>query len=173
MELTESPMVVCDAGPIIHLDELDCLNLLAGFSSVLVPSEVARECEQHRPDIARRLPGVAKIVSEIPRPSIHLQSLATSLGLAIGEVAAISLMEHSGARILLCDDAAARLAAESMGFRVHGTMGLLIRAIRAGTKSKPEVVHLLGFLPQRSTLHISRRLLRDIIQQVSESGHNE
>ncbi len=38
---------------------------------------------------------------------------------------------------------------------------------------KSEVVHLLGLLPERSTLHIARRLLRDITQQVAESGHND
>ena len=28
---TRPPTVVCDAGPVIHLDELDCLDLLVGF----------------------------------------------------------------------------------------------------------------------------------------------
>jgi len=27
-----APEVVCDAGPLIHLDELDCLDLLTDFS---------------------------------------------------------------------------------------------------------------------------------------------
>ena len=27
---TETPIVICDAGPIIHLDELDCLCHRAG-----------------------------------------------------------------------------------------------------------------------------------------------
>ena len=30
------PLVVCDAGPLIHLDELDALGLLADFAEVLV-----------------------------------------------------------------------------------------------------------------------------------------
>jgi len=29
--------VVCDAGPLIHLHELDCLELVADFQTVLVP----------------------------------------------------------------------------------------------------------------------------------------
>jgi hypothetical protein len=32
--------VVCDAGPLIHLDELGCLDMLADFSAVLVPDSV-------------------------------------------------------------------------------------------------------------------------------------
>lgn len=33
-------LVVCDAGPLIHLDELETLDLLGGFQSVLVPDAV-------------------------------------------------------------------------------------------------------------------------------------
>jgi hypothetical protein len=41
--------VVCDAGPLIHLDELGCLDLLADFRTVFVPEQVWREVEFHRP----------------------------------------------------------------------------------------------------------------------------
>ena len=42
-------LVVCDTGPLIHLDQLDCLDLLADFSRVVVPDVVWREVEVHRP----------------------------------------------------------------------------------------------------------------------------
>src|SRR5437867_3584724 len=42
-------LVVCDAGPLIHLDEVDCLELLADFAKVLVPEAVWREVERHGP----------------------------------------------------------------------------------------------------------------------------
>ena len=35
-EVKSAVVVVCDAGPLIHLDELGCLNLLADFREVLV-----------------------------------------------------------------------------------------------------------------------------------------
>jgi len=41
--------VVADAGPLIHLDELGCLDLLADFGAVVVPDAVWREVERHRP----------------------------------------------------------------------------------------------------------------------------
>lgn len=40
--------VVCDAGPVIHLDELDCLDLLTDFRRVLVPEQVWQEVERYR-----------------------------------------------------------------------------------------------------------------------------
>ena len=42
-------IVVCDAGPLIHLDEVGCVNLLADFAQVLVPDAVWVEVARHRP----------------------------------------------------------------------------------------------------------------------------
>jgi predicted nucleic acid-binding protein len=42
--------VVCDAGPLIHLDELDCLTLLDDFDQVLIPKQVWQEVEHQRPE---------------------------------------------------------------------------------------------------------------------------
>jgi hypothetical protein len=42
-------LIVCDAGPLIHLDELDCLDLLSDFPDVMVPKEVWREVQRHHP----------------------------------------------------------------------------------------------------------------------------
>jgi hypothetical protein len=43
------PLVVCDAGPLIHLDEVGALDLLADFAEILVPEAVWREVLRHRP----------------------------------------------------------------------------------------------------------------------------
>lgn len=51
METTEPciDLVVCDAGPLIHLDEVGCIDLLHDFAQVLVPTKVWEEVMQHRP----------------------------------------------------------------------------------------------------------------------------
>ena len=41
--------VVSDAGPLIHLDELDCPEILSDFSTIWVPDTVRAELETHRP----------------------------------------------------------------------------------------------------------------------------
>ncbi len=64
-----------------------------------------------------------------------------------------------------------RLAAESLGFPVHGTIGVLVRAIRRGLRSRDAVLETLRRLPQTSSLHISRDLLATVIAKVeSESS---
>ena len=42
-------VVVSDAGPIIHLSELDCLNVLSDFNEVLIPPIVWEEILRHQP----------------------------------------------------------------------------------------------------------------------------
>ena len=44
--------VVCDAGPIIHLDELEVLFLLSDFDQVLLPNAVWAEVERQRHDLS-------------------------------------------------------------------------------------------------------------------------
>jgi predicted nucleic acid-binding protein len=72
--------------------------------------------------------------------------------------------------LLLCDDAAARLAAESLGFTARGTLGLLVRSIRQGRRRRAEVLAVLAELTTRSTLHVSKALLQSVIDAVERSG---
>jgi len=105
----------------------------------------------------------------IPPPAlVHgtLVTLAQALSLDAGEIEALTLMTEHPDAILLTDDAAARLVADQQGFRVHGTIGILIRAIRRNQRSSEEVVALLRDLPRRSSLHIRPSLLADIIKEV-------
>ena len=39
---------VCDAGPVIHLDEIECLDLLSDFAQVMLPVKVRQEIERYR-----------------------------------------------------------------------------------------------------------------------------
>lgn len=43
-------IAVLDARPLIHLDQLGSLNLLAGYQEVLLPDVVESEAKKHRPD---------------------------------------------------------------------------------------------------------------------------
>jgi predicted nucleic acid-binding protein len=54
MERTRALVAVLDTGPIIHLDEIAELDLLADFSRCLVPDAVMRETERHRPGWQQR-----------------------------------------------------------------------------------------------------------------------
>lgn len=164
--------VVCDAGPLIHLDELDCLDLLSDFQTILVPEQVWREVEKHRPDALKHPDVVMQRVSIDLSEYSPFQTLVRALALDLGEQAALSLMERYPQAILLTDDAAARLAAESLGYEAHGSIGIMLRAIRRQQRTRRQVLVTLRNLPTQSSLHIRPDLLQRIITRVETEPDN-
>ena len=164
MALTE---VVCNAGPLIHLDEMDSLDLLADFEAVIVPEAAWAEVQRHRPAALEHMDIHFQRV-EVGEPDVQMETLMRALSLDAGETEALILMAQHPQAMFLTDDAAARLAAKQFGYRVHGTIGVLIRAIRRGRREPAEVVKLLREIPHRSTLFIRPALLQDIIRQVED-----
>lgn len=158
--------VVCDAGPLIHLDELDSLWLLNDFQPLLVPVQVWQEVAKHRPQVHSATDIQFERINVTISTTPTFQAMVLNLSLALGEQAALTLMHQYPDYILLTDDAAARLAATNLGYRVHGTIGILIRSIRRGQHSKEEVIALLRQLPIRSTLHIRPRFLEEVIGNI-------
>lgn len=158
---------VLDSGPLVHLSELNALDALNGFESLYVPSAVWKEVSQIRPDAltnqSLRLQRV-----DTPTLDMRLVALAQSLSLDAGELHALAVMSDHPTAIFLTDDAAARLAAEEMGYTVHGTIGLLIRSARKKYRTREEVLQMLRALNQNSTLYIRLSLLQDVIRRVEE-----
>ena len=171
MEKTEPiPLVVCDAGPLIHLDELGSLNLLSDFPEVLVPDAVWREVERHRPT-ALSHPGLKlrRTSPQLPEPP-ELKALAEILSLHTGEWEAIRVALEHRPGLLLTDDTAARLAAGNLGIITHGTIGILVRAIRRQQRSKEHILLVLKSIPFRSTLHLKQSLLESVIAEVERNN---
>lgn len=137
----ETRPVVVDAGPLIHLDQLDSLDLLSDFPSLHVTGRVWEEARRHRPGLLPKALA-ALVIHEVwvAAMPLALRAQAEALDLSAGEVTALMLMRQLSAAILLCDDSAARLLAESLGYRVHGTIGIIIRSIRRRLRSKGEAL---------------------------------
>jgi predicted nucleic acid-binding protein len=99
MATTDQPasLIVCDAGPLIHLHEISALDLLADFGRVLVPAAVWREVQRHRP-AALAHPSLVfeRLEPVLPAPP-GLETLAQVLSLHAGEWEALRLiLEHPG-----------------------------------------------------------------------------
>ena len=168
--MNEAPalLVVCDAGPLIHLDQLGCIDLLADFSQVVIPDVVWREVEHHRPTAfdQKTIPFVR--VKPSGEPSAELIAAHRLLVLHAGEAQALQLAQELNADLLLTDDTAARLAARTLQVSAHGTLGAMLRAIRRGQRTPDEILNVLRVLPVRSTMHVKPGLLHEIIRQVEE-----
>lgn len=160
--------VVCDAGPIIHLDEIECLDLLSDFQDILVADAVWREVNRHRPLALERSGLTLTRCSQGYPADEPFYTLCRTFSLDAGEIEALAVMEKNPMAMFLTDDAAARLVAKQMGFNVHGSIGILIRGIRRGMKKPEQVVSILEEIPLKSTLYIKSSLLEKIIHKVKD-----
>lgn len=157
---------ICDAGPIIHLDELDSLELLSDFHPLLISKTVQAEIIKHRPKALQHTGLVYKAVDSSSPQGPRLSVLSKVLSLDMGELESLSLAQEMPGIFFLTDDAAARLAAEELGCKVHGTVGIIIRAIRKKTRTPREVIDLLNRIPTKTTLFLRPSLLKEIIEKI-------
>lgn len=156
--------VVCDAGPLIHLQELNCLDLLADFSEIILPSSVYEEIKKHQPSAVDQKNLPFKISSKTPDE--ELLAICRAFALDVGETEALALIKDTPEAIFLTDDASARVVAQQMGFKVHGTVGILVRSIRRGLRKPEEVIRTIADIPLNSTLYIKQSLLDEIIFEI-------
>jgi predicted nucleic acid-binding protein len=157
---------ICDAGPVIHLDELDCLDLLSDFAQVMLPEKVRQEIERYRRSALKNPRISFMTVGRRTHFDGSLLAMSRSFALDAGETEALILMKEIPNAIFLTDDSAARLAANQMGLEVHVTIGILVRAIRRGYRKPEEVFQALSELPRKSTLYIKPSLLEESILKI-------
>ena len=169
-ERRHATIVVCDAGPIIHLDELGQLALLSDFSEILIPQVVWQEVQKHRPQALAFCEASARKIAPSSPLSASLQATIQLFSLHAGEIQALQVIEEQAIDLFLTDDTAARLAAGSANIQVHGTLGILLRAIRRQQLTKQQVIDLLQVIPEKTTLHIRATLLAQIIGQVKTTS---
>src|SRR4030042_3518346 len=167
--MIKSPFkIVCDSGPIIHLDELNCLRLLEDFQEILLPDTVYEETNRHPPSRLNDLNLPFVFSAGIVPKNSTLITLCRIFSLDAGETEALALMEKNPQAIFLTDDASARMVAEQMGFKVHGTIGILVRSIRRNQMEPGEVLRILRGVPSQSTLYIKPSLLDEVILKIKK-----
>lgn len=133
-------LVVADAGPLIYLSAVGQLELLRRLHDrVLVPRVVFEEVVER----GAGLPGSLEVaqanwleILSVAATDPILQTLLTTLD--AGEAAALALARRENADLVLIDERRGRAAARRLGLQVQGTLGVLVRAKRAGTIEKAE-----------------------------------
>ena len=94
-------IVVCDAGPVLHLSEAGAFGLLEKAGEVFIPTAVDREVVRHLPDWPARRPGWVRVQSP-PDPSAgQLIQWAAQIDIGPGEMEAIVLAQSLAADWLL------------------------------------------------------------------------
>lgn len=154
-----APPVVCNASPLIALEQIGRLPLLeALFGTVLIPPAVVQEVTP-----GRTLP--AWIDSRPLAQAIGPVVLGASLG--PGESEAISLALEVGARLVALDDRPARRLAQALKLPVIGTLGILLACKRQGllAELKPCLDALLAH-----DFRIAPSLYAQVLRDTGESA---
>ncbi len=161
-------VAVTDAGPLIHLTEIDCLHILSIFANLHIPDAVWAETVEYG-----RTPGEDLLkLSKIERHSIP-QSDVTGFverndlkDLHSGECECLYLSKQIDVPILLTDDLAVREAAKRLKLVPVGSLGIVARAYHLGKISIADAQHHILNLYEVSSLFVTRVIVEMAIDQL-------
>lgn len=159
-------LVVCDTGPLLHLNEAGAIQLLKSAGEILIPPIVAAELKRNAP--RWKMPHWVNVRQ--PNHAAETQALewAQTGMIDAGEANAIGLALQVRSEWLLTDDARARQFAESLGLEVHGSVGVLLWSIAIGlVESRGKARQLLNGLVN-SSLWISENVIEEATKAIDE-----
>jgi len=163
-------VVVTDAGPLIHLNEIGCLSLLRIFETVHVPDAVWFESVR----AGRVLDTAILSLGRIRRHALPLGQIEQFVSqnnlmhLQAGEKESLCLCREIGVLILLTDDLAVREAAKRLGLKPVGSLGVVVRAYHMGHCSLSKAERYLTDLYDVSSLFVARAIVELAIEQLHE-----
>ena len=124
--------VICNTTPMQNLHQVGLLAILPALvGPVLIPPAVDAELAVGR-SLGLDLPDPAQLGWLAIRPPARVSSASLPPGLDVGETEVLALALECSNAVVILDDALARRAAQSLGLRLTGTVGLLLDAKRAG-----------------------------------------
>lgn len=150
---------VADAGPVIHLAEIDSLDLLSAFDTLSVPETVYEELEQG---------GVPRGLADLSYELVEVDETETLTGdLDAGERAALTVANERDA-VLLTDDLAARKAASEEGVEARGSIGVVALGYNRGRIERDEAASGMRALQRETSLFVTDAVVERGIEMLKE-----
>jgi len=140
-------------GPVLHLNEINKINLLKIFSKIIISFYVKEELSNYKIDF---LPKNFEI-DNVNKDQVLL--IAERYSLNIGESLVIWLNKNLKIPILLTDDLDAREVAISLDIKVVGTIGVIIRSFREDIIDENSAIQILKDMYEKSSLFVTRELI--------------
>lgn len=165
---SKGSVAVTDSGPLIHLNEVGALDALKIFGTLFVAPEVKNEVRSLAETVAKKTGNVAFF--ELSGASKDFTRIVSeNYSLDLGEAESIALCRQEGASLFLTDDLNARTTAKSLGLEVHGTVGVLLRAMRGKKIPKQRAIECVKNLHRKSTLYITRDLIEYALEEMEKT----
>lgn len=147
---------VFDAGPFIHLSEINRLELTRVISTILTTEYILRECEYLRNSIRK-----FDHIQEKPlksKSNDFAKYLVNKYTINFGEATGISLCKQENIKLFFTDDLEARDVANQLGFEAHGTLAVILRVFKEKILPKKDAIELIEKLYHESSLYLSKDL---------------
>jgi len=155
---------VSDTGPFIHLTEIEIINYLNIFSNIFITEEVAGELKKHKISVPKTVK--VKQLSSYAKDNSIL--FINQQNLDLGEASAIALALQEKADYFLTDDLDARRVAEEYFIEVHGSVGIIMRALKDKIISKKTAIKKIIELYDKSSLFITRDIVNIAIKSIED-----
>lgn len=164
-------MIISNTSPLIYLAKINKLDLLRDlFKEITIPKQVFNEAMIEKEtyldsnNIKKAVDNNWIKIKDIKLTDIDKESYG---GIGLGEIAVISLSKKLKPKLLLIDDASARIIAESLGFKVKGTLYILLEAYRKNILNKKEVKDSVNKLIS-SGFRISQELYIQFLEELDK-----
>lgn len=162
---------VVDAGPLIHLAEIDALDVLSIFDRIHIPNAVWDEAV-----IRHAVPAEAvERACDVVRHSVEMEAerYAVEAGLQSlqrGERECLYVCDDQRLGLLLTDDLAVRRRASTLGLTPVGSLGVIVRAFRLNRIDFSTAEERIEALHSVSSLFVTRALVDIAIVQLRGAG---
>ncbi|OAD22487.1 nucleic acid-binding protein [Candidatus Thiomargarita nelsonii] len=171
---TERLSVISDAGPLIHLVEIDSRNDLSMFENLHIPEAVWSETVGLGRIQSEEIVNLGNIQRHTLPQSESSQFIANHNLKEIhdGERECLYLCRQIEVATLLTDDLAVRKAAKSLNLIPVGSLGIIAKAYHQGLISVDAAEKHLLNLYDESTLFVTKAIVELAIKQLHQDAQN-
>ncbi len=140
--------VVSNSTPLIYLAKVNKLDLLKSlFIEVFIPQEVKNEVVDKGKMLGKKDAYIVeKAICEGWLKVLTTDTVAVSIELDPGEIAALSLAKRLGLKEVLIDEVSARAAARLLDLTPRGTLFILLKALQKEKIDQEEFLEVLNQL---------------------------
>lgn len=160
-------MVVSNTTVLLYFLKIRRIDLLRNYTgSIAIPHDVEEELVVAEPRYAPEIRQLQELLQEGFIRILPVSTI-TNFGLDKGENGALSLCRELKDSVFLSDDAGARKTARTLGFRVLGTIGVLLYNLQNKKITADEFVQLLHELVEKG-FYLSTELYAGVIEKVNQ-----
>jgi len=157
---------VADAGPLIHLHEVEQIDLLSLFKILCIPGAVWAESADKINSPPLNLNNIRHHTLTASDVDHFVQTHSLS-NLHVGERESLCLCNQLDIPLLLTDDLAVREAARRLCVRPVGSLGIVVRGYKEGILTYSEAEKSLIALYEESSLFVTQTIVEIAIEQLA------